>query len=144
MINKMRNKVSEYMTRYSDMNSWESIRQNYSYYSYIAFLVLSLNDLNDALENVKESAIAEGLENEQILDFLFELPGAEAFACEMVNIAGQMGKQDVHAVYQEFLSVDYVKEEQQIVFSGGKNSRDILGSYYTQEDFAYEVVKKGS
>lgn len=142
MINEIRNKVSEYMTRYSDMNSWESIRQNYSYYSYIAFLVLSLNDLDDSLENVKESAIENKLENKKILDFLFDLPGVELFACEMIKITKQIGKQDVNAIYQEFLAVDYVKDGHQIIFGGGKNSRDILGSYYTQEDFAYEVVKK--
>ena len=27
-------------------------------------------------------------------------------------------------------------------FQGGKDSRDILGSYYTQEEFAYEITQK--
>lgn len=27
-------------------------------------------------------------------------------------------------------------------FEGGKNNRDILGSYYTPEEFAYEITQK--
>lgn len=142
MINKLRSKVSEYMTRYSDMDNWENIRQNYSFYSYITFLVLALNDLDNSLKNIKKSALEKGLEEEEILDFLFGLPGAELFTYEIVEIVEQMEKLDVNAIYQEFISVDFIIDGHQIVFSGGKNSRDILGSYFTREDFAYEVVKK--
>lgn len=30
----------------------------------------------------------------------------------------------------------------EVKFEGGKNNRDILGSYYTQEEFAYEITQK--
>ncbi|MDO5292773.1 MAG: N-6 DNA methylase [bacterium] len=130
------------MTDYSDMNSWKSIRQNYLYSSYIAFLVVTLNDIEKSLESIKESALENGLEDIEILNFLFNLPGVNSLVNDIIEIVKHTEKYDVNEIYQEYLSVDYMIENNRIVFAGGKNSRDILGSYYTQEDFAYEVVKK--
>lgn len=142
MITKLRCKVSEYMTRYSDINSWESIRQNYLFYSYITFLTLAIKELGIPVVNLKESALRNRLEGQEILDFLFCLPGVELLIQELAEILEQTDEKDVNALYQEFLSVDYVIHGNEILFNGGKNNRDVLGSYYTQEDFAYEVVKK--
>lgn len=142
MIEKIRKEICEYVTCNSNMNNWQCVRENYFYASYVTFLVLALNDLNDSLENIKDSALAKNLEDKVILDFVLSLPGMDAFIEELIFMVKLWGKVDINAIYQEYLSVDYIIDNDKITFSGGKNGRDVIGAYYTQKEFAYEVVKK--
>lgn len=148
MIEKLRDKIVEYVTNNSDLTNWEEIRQNYAYYSYMAFLCLAAYDLDcncncNCDSNILCDTVTEfGLENPDIINFIKTVPDIEKFAAEIFKIAFKMESVDVNGLYQEYLSKDFFSDGNKIVFTSGKNNRDILGSYYTQEEFAYEITKK--
>lgn len=141
MVNRLRNIISEYMTRYSDTGNWEETRFLYSVYSYLAFLVIALDSMGIEIEDIRESAAAAGLEDRGIIEYLLEQDGSDSLTEEMLQLVETEKTEDVNELYQEFLSVDYVVKDHQVLFEGGKNNRDTLGSYYTQEDFAFEITK---
>ena len=49
---------------------------------------------------------------------------------------------DINCLYQSYIATDFSIMDGEVKFEGGKNNRDILGSYYTQEEFAYEITQK--
>ena len=144
MIAKLRDKIAEYVTNNSELTNWEEIRQNYAYYSYMAFLCLAAHDLDHNCDgNILYDTVEKyGLENQDIISFIKTIPDIDKFAAEIFEIADKTEKIDVNGLYQEYLSKDFLNDGNKIVFTGGKNNRDILGSYYTQEEFAYEITRK--
>ncbi len=144
MILELRDKIADYVSRNSKLTDWEQIRQNYAYYSYMAFLCLAAYDLErncngDILYDVAKKY---GLEKQSIIDFIKTVPDINRFAAEIFEMVGKTEQIDVNGLYQEYLARDFLLDGKKIVFTGGKNNRDILGSYYTQEEFAYEITKK--
>lgn len=144
MVTELWDKVACYITKYSNIKLWESIRQSYGYYSYLAYLCLVVHELDSDcnVEDVRDLVIKYDIEQESILDFVLKIDGAERFVAEILNVARSYGSVDVNAVYQEYLSRDFIVCNQTVKFEEGKNNRDILGSYYTQENFAYEITRK--
>ena len=142
MVNKFRQVVSTYINQNGDGNNWEKTQELFSVYSYVVFLVVAIKNITGTADRVKERAISLGLETEDNLNILFSYQATEKIADEIAKIIDDEKQIDINAVYQAYLSVDYCVRNNLVEFSGGKNSRDILGSYYTQEEFAYEITKK--
>lgn len=144
MIRRLQDKIADYVSCNSELANWEQIRQNYAYYSYMAFLCLAVYDLEqncdgDALYDMVKKY---DLEKQNIIDFMKAVPNINSFAAEILEIAREAEKIDVNGLYQEHLARDFLLDGNKIIFAGGKNNRDILGSYYTHEEFAYEITKK--
>lgn len=142
MVNQFRQVVSRYINQNSERKNWEEIRELFSVYSYVAFLLVAIKNITGKTDRVKERAMSLKLESENNLNLLFSYPATENIAEEIAGIIGEVTQIDINALYQSYLSVDYCMHNNLIEFSGGKNSRDTLGSYYTQEEFAYEITKK--
>lgn len=144
MINSLRNKISEYVTRNSDANDWESVRELFGMYSYLAFLCIAIAEKSqvNSISGVVNQALTYKLENKTVLDEIVKTKDADIFATEVLEIIGFEGKADIERLYQEFLSVDFALRDGNIVFESGKNNRDVLGSYYTQKDFAEIITRK--
>ena len=144
MIERLRDSIAHYATAYSDLNSWSSIRKNYGAYSYLAFLCLIVYDLHPDRSpgSIRAAAETFHLTAPSVLELIMELPGAALFMDDMSELARSYPITDLNSLYQEYLSQDFILCDGTVSFSGGKNSRDVLGSYYTQESFAHEITEK--
>lgn len=142
MVEEIRDIVSRCMNQYSENQHWEETRIMFSVYSYVAFLTIAIKNTTGEVNRVKERAIHVGLDSEDHLNLVFHYPGTEYIIREMAKMMDLEQKIDINATYQAYLSIDYRMRNHRVEFSGGKNGRDTLGSYYTQEEFAYEVTKK--
>lgn len=144
MINSLRNKISEYVTRNSDANDWESVRELFGAYSYLVFLCIAIAEKSqvNSISGVIKQALTYKLETKTVLDAIVKTKDADIFVTEVLKIIGLEGKVDIEQLYQEFLSVDFALKDGNIVFESGKNNRDVLGSYYTQKDFAEIITRK--
>lgn len=144
MITELRDKIASYVTKYSDVRVWRSVRENYGYYTYIAFLCLAAQKLDPDCDGESVGSIIKKyhIEDEMILDFVMGIAGADAFSAEITDMARQCGEMNVNGIYQEYLAMDFILCDNVVTFEGGKNNRDMLGSYYTQEDFAYQITQK--
>lgn len=142
MVNQFRQLVSEYINQNSKGKEWEEIRELFSVYSYVVFLMVAIKNITGKTDRAREQAISLELESKENLNLLFSYPGTESIARDTAIIISNETQIDINALYQEYLSVDYSLRNSLVEFSSGKNSRDTLGSYYTQEEFAYEITKK--
>lgn len=142
MVNQFRQVVSTHINQNCENIKWEEIRELFSVYSYVSFLVVAVKNVTGKVDKVREQAIRIGLETEENLKLIFSYPATESVTEEIARIVDDKKQIDINALYQEYLSVDYCVSNSTLEFSGGKNSRDTLGSYYTQEEFAYEITKK--
>ena len=149
MVNQFRQVVSAYINQNSEEKNWEEIRELFTVYSYVAFLLVAIKNTTGKVDRVKERAISLGLESKDNLNLLFSYPATENIAEEIARIIDDETQIDINAVYQAYLSVDYRMCNNLVEFSGGKNSRDTLGSYYTQEELEkkthnYELIESDS
>ena len=64
------------------------------------------------------------------------------FISEVLSIINDYDAFDINCLYQSYIATDFSIMDGEVKFEGGKNNRDILGSYYTQEEFAYEITQK--
>ena len=144
MIDLLRNKVAEYVTRNADINNWESVREMFGAYSYLAFLCMATyKDLQvDSIGYVIKIATLRQLEIPSILEEICQISECERFALDVIRIMQVEHSIDIEKTYQEFLSVDFTLKDGTIVFESGKNNRDVLGSYYTQKEFAEIIASK--
>ncbi len=142
MVDKIRQLVATQITQNGNVGSWEEIRLLYSVYTYVSFLVIVLKSSDGKCDNIRERAVELGLEKKENLEFIFEYNGAVQLAEDVARIVEKEEQLNINALYQEFLSIDFTVCDRIVKFAGGKNSRDTLGSYYTQENFAYEIAKK--
>ena len=144
MINYLRNKVAEYVTRYADINDWESVRELFGEYSYLAFLCIAITEKAqvNSLPSIIEQALAYKLETKAVLEEIVKTKDADKYVLDILEIRNRVGEIDIEKLYQEFLSVDFMLKDGKIVFEDGKNNRDVLGSYYTQNDFAEIITRK--
>lgn len=142
MIDELRNVIAEHLTKYGNTDDWEQIRLLYAVYSYVAFLMIALDGIGKLNRDIKNAVEDTGLEEQRNIEYLLNMNGTESLINEMQRLLSSEKAEDINALYQEFLSIDYNVKDEKIVFESGKNNRDTLGSYYTQEDFAYEITQK--
>ncbi len=144
MIELLRNKVAEYVTRNADIDNWQSIRELSGAYSYLAFLCIAVhNEFQvNGIKEVLEQASLLQLEIPVILEEISKVKECEEFALDMIDLMQTEDRIDIENVYQEFLSVDFTLKDRTIVYEGGKNNRDVLGAYYTQKEFAEIITEK--
>ena len=142
MVNKLRELIAKFIMKNGNIDSWEETRSLYSIYTYVSFLVIALKCVDGKVTDIKDRVLDLRIENEENIEWIFSQPGGEKLTEEVVRLVKDEEITDINGLYQDFLSVDFVVYNNQVSFSGGKNSRDTLGSYYTQEDFAYEISKK--
>lgn len=142
MVNQFRQVVSAYINKNCEKIKWEDIRELFAVYSYVSFLVVAVKNVTGTVDKVWSQAVRIGLETEENLNLIFSYPATEDIAEEIARIVDEKNQIDINALYQEYLSVDYCVSNNILEFAGGKNSRDTLGSYYTQEEFAYEITQK--
>ena len=144
MVDLLRDKIADYVTKYACMEDWESVRETYGICSYIAFLCFSASRIVQvkSLDDVVQTSAKYGLEKEELLQELFKINDAEKLCKEIIKIADQNKDVDLAMLYQQYLSVDFIIKDHAFVFEGGKNGRDILGSYYTQNEFAEQITQK--
>ncbi len=144
MINLLQNKIAQYITQNADICSWESIREFYGAYTYVGFLCLCSNKIKHSISlgDVFDIALSHKLESQQILEVVKEIPSVDLFAKEVLEAIDKSGNYDVEQLYQTYLAIDFIVKDGIISFQDGKNSRDILGSYYTQENFARIIADK--
>nr|WP_106789241.1 N-6 DNA methylase [Massilistercora timonensis] len=144
MIEKLRVKIAKYMNKNVNLKYWEYIREYYARYSYLAFATMITYKLRGkaSAKDIHEIFTVNGFDKFENIDFILSTADALDFIDELVELLVNINTLDINNVYQEFLSRDYKLKDGIFTFEGGKNSRDILGSYYTQENFAKEIVRK--
>lgn len=142
MVNKFRKIVASYINQNKMTNNWEEIRILFSVYSYVSFLVVAIKNIVGKTDHIKQYAISLGLESKENIEHIFSYSGTEKIADEIAKLLMNENQIDINYLYQLYLSADYFVSEESVDFLVGKNNRDILGSYYTEEDFAYKITKK--
>ena len=144
MLIRLQNKISDYVTKQADMEDWKSIREHYFYASYLTFLTLTVCETNGYVlpQDIMGAALEYRLEEPEVLEWFRKIPGEELFLKEIRAEIGTPEPYETNLLYQEFLSSDFSAEDGKFLFGAGKDSRDVLGSYYTQEEFAYEITRK--
>lgn len=144
MIDLLRDKITRYVTENSNLFNWENVREMYGAYTYLMFLCMATSRVRlvESLDDVVHVAIEYGLERKEILEEVSQLNTADSFAKEILEIIGSDRNFDISRLYQEYLAIDFVVKGNALSFENGKNSRDILGSYYTQEEFAKTITRK--
>lgn len=144
MITGLQDKIAEYITRNALLSDWRNIREYYARYAYLMFMCLIANNINHECkaENVGEIICNNFLEDKEIVKYVLKTKDAIKFMCEVISLIKKQKVSDINKIYQGFLARDFILEDDIISFDGNKNNRDILGSYYTQEEFAYQITKK--
>ena len=144
MTELLRNKVGDFVTKNARTQDWESIRALYGAYTYLAFLCLAVCKFENAksIDDVIRIAKKYELETQVILEEVVSIEDAKSFVSDILDIMTIPQSRDIGSLYQEYLSVDFMLKDDKVVFEEGKNSRDVLGSYYTQEEFAYIITRK--
>lgn len=144
MIEKLRVKIAKYMNKNVNLKQWRYIREYYARYSYLAFATMITYKLigEASTKDIHEVFTVNGFENIENIDFILSIVDSSNFIAEVVKLLSDSNTLNINNVYQEFLSRDCELKNGVFTFEGGKNSRDVLGSYYTQENFAKEIVKK--
>lgn len=144
MILELRNKVSEYVAKNADIDNWESVREMFGLYSYLAFLcivtrkIIPVRSLSDVVEN----ALIYKIETKSILEMIKKIKEADSFVVDVIDIISIKEITDIEKLYQDYLCEDFKINEGKVFFENGKNNRDVLGSYYTQKEFAQVITNK--
>ncbi len=144
MIEELQVKIAKYVNKNANLKYWQFIREYYARYSYLAFAVMITYKLigKASAKDIYEVFTVNGFEKCENIDFILSTVDASGFIDEVVELLSDINALDINNVYQEFLSRDYKLKNGVFTFEGGKNSRDVLGSYYTQENFAKEIARK--
>ena len=144
MTELLRNKVGEFVTKNAIIDSWESAREYYGAYTYVTFLCISALKFEVARtwKDVRRIAEKHEVETQAILEEISSLDDVDKFVCDVLDIISGETQLDIECLYQDYLSVDFMLKDGKVVFEEGKNSRDVLGSYYTHDEFAEIITRK--
>lgn len=144
MIAKLHNKVAEYINKTVNVEVWKDVRKKYFEYSYLAFMALCAHEIKaDCVSGEVEGVISENdIIEDSIMRYAFKTPDSCEFISEILSIVNEYEEMDLNCLYQNYIAKDFLIVDGEVKFEGGKNNRDILGSYYTQEGFAYEITQK--
>lgn len=144
MITQLQDKIAKYITRNASLSDWRDIREYYARYSYMAFMCLIAESISPYCEvkSIGEILCHNRLEDKEVVNYVLSTGDAMNFICEIMELIRKQEVGDINEIYQGFLAGDFVLGNNTVFFDGSKNNRDILGSYYTQERFAFEITKK--
>ncbi|WP_122641647.1 N-6 DNA methylase [Luxibacter massiliensis] len=144
MIEELRVKIAKYVNKNANLKYWQDIREYYARYSYLAFAAIITYKLigEASAKDIQEIFIENGFEKLENIDFIVSTLDASDFVAEVMESLSDISALNINNVYQGFLSRDYELKDGVFTFEGGKNHRDVLGSYYTQENFAKEIATK--
>lgn len=144
MITQLQDKIAKYITMNASLSDWRDIRECYARYSYLAFMCLIVESINPycEIESIGDILCDNLLEEKEIVHYVLSTGEAMSFMCEIMELIREQKAGDINEIYQGFLAGDFVLGDNGVSFDRGKNNRDILGSYYTQESFAFEIAKK--
>lgn len=92
----------------------------------LSFLVIALKSIDGKVTDIKDRALGLKIENEENIEWIFSQPGSEKIAEEVAGFVKDKEITDINGLYQDFLSVDFIVYNNQVGFTGGKNSRDAL------------------
>lgn len=144
MITQLQDRIAKYMTRNASTSEWRSMREYYARYLYLTFMCLIANDINPdcEVEGVGDILCDNFLEDVEIVRYVLATGDSTEFMREITDLMGKQKIRDMNEIYQGILAGDFILKDDRILFDRSKNNRDILGSYYTQERFAYEITEK--
>lgn len=146
MITELRQIAAEAVEADTKPEDWRKIKRSCFFHSYLIFLTLSVYRLCGKAADLQEIFSAAGklgLAEQEILACFKNMPDAGSVVDRTLRIAEKNKKWDLHELYQSFIASDFqVQKKSRIRFINGKNGRDVLGAYYTNEDFAYEITKR--
>lgn len=144
MIVKLHSLVAKYMNKTINLEVWEDIRKKYFEYSYLTFMTLCAHEMKSdcAANEIGEIIGTNGIVEEAILPYIIKIKDSYEFISEVLSIINDYEDIDINCLYQNYIATDFSVVDGEVKFQGGKDSRDILGSYYTQEEFAYEITQK--
>lgn len=144
MIMELQERIAGYISRNALISEWRSIREHYARYSYLTFMCLIANAVHPdcKAEEIGDILCDHRLEDKEIVQYALSTEKSLRFLREITGLIKEQEARDINEIYQEFLARDFVLIGHTVSFDGNKNNRDILGSYYTQENFAYEITKK--
>ena len=144
IIDFLHNKISEYVTHTANLSCWEAIRKYYGAYSYLAFLCLVVSKINSVKTwyDVFTTAKDNKIEEEALLSEISKVTLVNQFTSDFLSSKIIKEEFDINKLYQEYLNFDFIVKNNEINFDSGKNTRDLLGAYYTQHDFASIITKK--
>ena len=132
------------MNKTINLEVWEDIRKKYFEYSYLTFMALCAHEMKSdcAANEIGEIIGTNGIVEEAILPYIIKIKDSYEFISEVLSIINDYEDIDINCLYQNYIATDFSVVDGEVKFQGGKDSRDILGSYYTQEEFAYEITQK--
>lgn len=132
------------MNKAIDMEEWEDIRKKYFEYSYLAFMTLCAHELKTdcTADEIDKIIGLNDIVEESILQYVMKIADSYEFIFEILSIINDYEDIDINCLYQNYIAADFSVAGGEVKFEGGKDNRDILGSYYTQEEFAYEITQK--
>lgn len=146
MIEKIQDAVIHAIQKASPKGEWRELRTYYFWYSYLAFITVSVHYLDKEMINGDGDGILEYAENRNLIDhiisdYLKTLPRYKEILREVCQSLDEPF--DITILYQQYISSDFhVLPDHTLTFEKGKNGKDILGAYYTESEFAYEITKK--
>lgn len=143
MITILHDKIANYVTKNALLSDWRNIREYYARYSFLAFMCLIANniDLNCNVKNIGNILYKNFLYEKEIVKYVLATNDALNFMFEILETIRKQESRDINEIYQGYLARDFILQNNTVHFGESKNNRDILGSYYTQENFAYEITK---
>ena len=144
MITQIYNLVAKYMNTTIDSQDWENIRKLYFKYSYLAFMTFCAHELNPTCSaaDLEHLISSNNTVEKSILLYILNTPNSYEFISEALLLTRSYDKIDINCLYQAYIATDFLILDGKVNFNGGKNSRDVLGAYYTQEEFAYTITQK--
>lgn len=144
MVTELHDRIAKYITKNALITDWSSIREYYARYSYLTFMCLIAVHINPDCkpEDLKHILCDNFLEDNELVEYILMTKDTVTFTDDIIQFINKQDIEDINEIYQRFLARDFILKDTSISFVKSKNNRDILGSYYTQENFAYEITQK--
>lgn len=144
MITQLQDKIAKYINKNASLSDWKNIREYFAKYLYLTFMCIMAKDIYpDCEAEIVEEVLCDNfLEDKEVVEYILETKDAMVFMREIIELVRKHEVGDINKTYQEFLARGFILRDNIVAFDGSKNNRDVLGSYYTQESFAYEITKK--
>lgn len=113
MIEKLQDKIAQYINKTANLKNWQDIRKKYFEYSYLAFMCLCANKLNArcAVHEVAKTICDFKIENEKIVTYIITLPYAREFIADILELSKDLQTDSINSLYQEFLSREYTQSD---------------------------------
>lgn len=140
MLDELKEAIANCINKYTDMNEWRNVRSAYFWYTYAGFMQILMKPYSER-KNYEDVARDKEIIAPVISNFIKSLPGYYELSNEIKKI--DLETDHINKLYQAYISQDFsISSENKFVYVSGKNSRDSLGAYYTEERFAYLITEK--